>query len=180
MRIQRDLRNGQRVVVVGELEIPPCQFGVKIPRAGPLPAAPESQIGPAADAGYRPALAEAGGRDIAGFDINIAPPVGCQEIALGIQPEKQPPAPGRLGRAIDPGALADRFKRQSGVGEQDRRPPAFCVTKAEPGVIEHDIFLSQQPGRQGAVFGGDRAIPPAAPDGDPPVPPTRQIKRQPA
>ena len=174
---QRGLRDGQRVVIMDQFEIAVGEFGLEVLRASLCPAAPEPQIGHAA--GQRQAGAEASGRDRAGFDINVALPVGGQEIALGVQPEQQPPARREFGCALDPDALAGGFKRESGVVEPDRRPAALFIMEAQAGLIQHDILLLQQPGCQAAVRGGKWIIP-AAPDGDPPVPPARQIKRQPA
>ena len=176
MQGQRGLRDGQRVVIMGQFEIAVGEFGLEVLRAGLRPAAPESQIGGAA--GQR--QAGAGGRDRAGLNIDIALPVGGQEIALGVQFEQQPPARREFGCGLDPDALAGGFKRDSGVAQQNRRPAALFIMEAQAGLIQYDILLLQQPGRQAAVRGGNRLIFPVAPDGDPPVPPARQIKRQPA
>ena len=175
MQGQRGLRDGQRVVIMDQFEIAVGEFGLEVPRAGLCPAAPEPQIGVAT--GQR--QAEASGRDRFGLNINIALPVGGQEIALGVQPEQQPPTRSEFGCGLDPDALAGGFKRDSGVVEPDRRPTALFIMEAQAGLIQHDILLLQQPGRQAAVRGGSRVIL-AALDGDPPVPPARQIKRQPA
>ena len=177
MQGQRGLRDGQRVVIMDQFEIAVGEFGLEVLRAGLCPAAPEPQIGRAT--GQRQAGAEVGGRDRFGFDVNIASPVGGQKIALGLQPEQQPPARREFGRGLDPDALPGGFKHDAGVGQQHRRPTALFIMETEAGLIQHDILLLHEPGRK-AVRGGSRVIPPAAPDSDPPVPPAPQIKRQPA
>ena len=110
---QRGLRDGQRVVIMDQFEIAVGEFGLEVSRAGLFPAAPEPQIGGATR--ERQAGVKVGGRDRFGFDINIALPVGGQEIALGVQFEQQPPARREFGCGLYPDALAGGFKRESGV-----------------------------------------------------------------